>query len=275
MDRPQNVSFVLKNLENLDKSSLYFVVEEGKGNLNILLNGRSVYSGTAEGVMLFELPLGYLKEENELMIQSFSDIFFMGSSYVLKDFKVIKKYRVENKEARRVFSVPSGVSFVNLKYYLFCGGTVKGKLKISVNGNEVYYGIPSCGVYTESDIPLNYLKKGDNVMEFGIDKGDYVIENIIVLVEVMEEKAEYSFSLSDSEFDDVNSGNLDVLLEASFDNYAEGDEARVYVNDNSFVIEVDDFTDEVISEYVEVGKNLIRIRPLDGFEVTDLRVRFV
>ena len=110
-NREENVTFNLINLNEVEKLELFFFVTEGEGNLIIKLNGNKIFENKVVSRLVLELPLSKLIEGNNVIEFSVSDVgakFWGENLYVLNDLKLIKKFKVENKEAEVVFNIDEG-----------------------------------------------------------------------------------------------------------------------------------------------------------------------
>lgn len=279
-NRKENITFNLINLNEIEKLELFFFVTEGEGDLIIKLNGNKIFENKVVSRLVLELPLSKLIEGNNVIEFSVSDVgakFWGENIYVLNDLKLIKKFRVENKEAEVIFNIEEG-DFNNLdnaflNYFLFCGSKVRGNLRVSINDNNVFSGVPRCNVYSGISVPISDLKKGRNVVKFSIDRGDYVIDKLEVELTLKSKSVtSYSFNLDSSEFNDVIDGDKNVILEISVSDFDRGDFLDIFVNNVVLNIDSELFIED-ISDVIVRGRNTIKLRAVGSFEVDNLVVR--
>ena len=281
-NKQQVLSFKLENLNNVEKVSLLFFISESKGEIILKLNGNEFYRGKlSSGDLPIELPKALLTIDNKVeLIASNPGIFFLSvNKYLLRDVKLITEYNIQNKKEQRSFVLSSsemeGLEKIELNYFVNCiEVSERGTLRINVNGHSVDTYLVGCDAgEVNLEISKKYLVEGRNAIEFEIDKGNYVLEQV-VLAKKLEKKGfpKYFFEIKKEEFEDVEDNNLNVELEFSFRD--EGRKrATILVNGERFYLDsYGERYSKDISELAVRGENYIKIIPKNEFEVENLEI---
>lgn len=275
----QELNFNLDDLESVKKLDLFFDVRNHKGSLNVYLNDVMVFSGEIRGVydLPIDLPVGYLQTSNVLRIEAaFPGWKFLTKNYYeLRDIKLIKNYKVENKKEIRSFVLDDRdkVGDADINFYVNCLeiGRGQGILKVEVNRFNVYTSRVVCDAgLREIDIPLDYLVDGRNIVQFEIDKGDYIIEQIEVELRLeSKEFPTYYFMLNK---DDLYK---QIKLKMEFEEDVTK-RATIVVNGKKIYLDTKTSRYErEISDWLKEGENYIKLVPKIEFEVLHLEVGLV
>lgn len=270
-----NFDFNVEDLNDVDKISLDANVlkKEGGGSLIVKLNGITIYSKEVRKNKNIDikLPSHYLEENNTLRITTSSPgwAFWSVNSYLLSDIYLVKEtYSKDSAEAKRRVTLDSdvmdevqGAKFVSYVKQL---SSSPHQLEISVNGNEVYRRTPSDSEI-ETDVPTSYLASGLNSFYFeAARKGKYRLKYIYLRVKARDVKeeniAEYSFSISEPEWEKVKDENYECEL------YVEksvGDNSiTINLNNNVLKYTFDGKTlSKDVCERLREGENSITLTP--------------
>ncbi|MDD5178357.1 MAG: hypothetical protein PHT54_03715 [Candidatus Nanoarchaeia archaeon] len=310
-DNPETLYFRLDNVNMAESLNLYFFIASGSGSLVIELNGQKVFDGkiTAQELPI-ELPKTYLTKDNTLKIGIKSAIF--SKSMELKDLYLRYGFAEENKKVRRTFVVTSsenkGIKDAKLKYYLNCVNIEEGLLTISLNNKILSKGRAFCDSAGETsvDIPTEDFADGTNTLDFAIDKGDYILEDVMIEMDVSESSEdEYTFFVEDDDYDLINNEEYDdcidtcesdytkgsddyndcintcssdynkenVILRMKFDDDMSMKKSKIVVNDVYFNMDTKkEVFSKDISDYVQRGANYIKIIPKNDFEIKNLNI---
>jgi hypothetical protein len=275
--------FTVDELDNLEDIKLLFFILDSEGDMTVKLNGFKIMNGEIKSDMLpIILPRSLIKKTNSLILEvDKPGIFeFMSkNSYSLKDVTLIKTYLVQNNYEARSF-VLSGSELANLNhmtlvYNLNCMSlNDNGRIIIALNGKPVHDALAVCDAgMTEIDFNLLELVEGRNVMEFMIDKGQYIFENLIVAGDYSQDEfKKYYFMLQVPDMNSVLQGST-VTLQTRFLNDGLRKAGAFYVN--GYPIYFDTHFDEFlgdISGLVYEGQNVITTVPNSAFEMITLDV---
>ena len=146
-------------------------------------------------------------------------------------------------------------------------------VNVKINNNLVYSDVPFCNLKrVKMEIDNSLIISGANSLEFR-SEGDYILEEIEWRSLLKGERAsEYAFNV-DKDYNNVRRGLKDVILVFDFA-LSDGQKIfDVYINDNKFEIDTSESSYFMtISDYLERGNNLIKLRPRNSFEIIEMRV---
>ena len=275
----QELSFNLDELGSIKNLNLFFDVRNYKGGLNIYLNDNMVFSGEIEGVydLPINLPIEYLQTSNILLIEStFPGWKFLTRNYYeLRDIKAIKNYQVENKKEVRSFVLEDKkeVSDAKLSFYVNCLeiGKDQGTLKVDLNRFNIYTSRVICDAgLREVDVPLDYLIDERNLLQFEIDKGDYIIDQVELEMKLeSEEFPTYYFMLEEEDLSKEIKLKMEFVEDVT-------KRATIMINGKKIYLDtkVDSYERE-ISDWLREGENYIKIIPSIEFEILHLEIGLV
>lgn len=280
-DNSKTYYFNINNLDQIDSAGLLFVVKNFKGNLVVKLNNNIVFESEVNANDLpIELPKTYLRKNNKLEFST-SVNYFVKNYYELGDIQLIKKVKVENKK----FVVPltltsserNNLKSATLKYFVNCinPSTTPDILKITLNKKPVSNTYIRCDAGVANiDVGSSDLFTGTNELEFSIDKGTYSVEGAQFVLETSAaDYPKYSFDVSDSDFDKLDSGNLDATLKIKFRGSG-NKKLSVTINEDEVSIDTDKLEYErIITRHIRNGANTVKIIPrIADLDVSKLEI---
>ncbi len=275
--------FTVEDLNSLRDIKLLFFVIEGEGELLVKLNGAKILSGDVTNEMLpLILPRSMIGDVNTLTIEVKKPSVFQfvsSNEYVLKDVVLIKSYLIQNNYEARQFvlsdSELSDINHMSLLYRLNCM-TVndKGRIKLMLNGRIIHDALTVCDAgITEIDFSLADLMEGRNVLEFTVDKGQYVLENPLIEIDyAQQDYYRYYFVMEVPDIYEVVNG-ADVVLQARFTNEGYIKAGTFFVN--GYPVEFDTNRNEFVTDLnglIYEGQNVITVVPDTTFEMVTLDV---
>ena len=277
-ENTQELRFDVEDLENLNEATLFFLVNEGKGDLIIILNGIEIFNNKVNGLQNIILPNGLLQESNKLVLKVSSPgiNIFGRNKYVLTNLKVRENFELTNTKEERTFVLSTNEVDDNAKlsFFLFCNKAEITRLRIFLNDEEVNNELLSC-VNSQKNVDLeeDLLEEGKNSLLFEIDKGDYLINKIEVEAKVSEGGAKtYRFPVTEKQFDKILDDN-EVMLRMEFSS-SDDKTALINVNGNEFTMDTDENDYErPITSLVKEGNNFIKITPQNEFTVEFLEIK--
>jgi len=277
-DKSKQVLFNIDDLDKIEEVSLFFSIRDYKGRMLLRLNGALIYDGVVNVANIpITLPKPYLRENNLLTISSQKSFF--TSFYDLIDVKLIKTMRSEHKETHRSFVISPAEDEAMLSarfdYFINCIRDEGGFMKIVLNGQVLFTDIVVCDVNQPPiDIDPRRLRLGTNILDFSIDSGAYQIEDPVVEVKLSKKiYPEFRFSVDDDDFDEVQDGGMEVVLDLIFEDATDRKRAAITVNEYEFNMDTksEDYSKD-ISSYVNRGANYIKFVPATTFEIKNLKV---
>jgi len=278
-EETKELRFNIQDLSNLNKASLFFFVGEAKGNLIINFNNIEIFNDKASGLKTITLPEGYLKETNTLLFKVNSPSFFGKNTYTLKDIKVREEFELTNTKEERTFVLSaSETGDAELNFFAFCNqAPVGSRLRIFLNREEIFNNVLGC-ISSEKNVEIKEedLKQGTNNLLFEIDKGDFLLNDINLKVELEEGGSRtYKFSITEKQMDDITASAREVKMIMNFKD-DENKRATINVNGNEFSLETTDLEYErFITSLIREGNNFIRIVPGNEFTVDLLEIKII
>mgnify|MGYP003967678095 FL=1 len=275
--------FTVDNLNTLRDVKLLFFVIEGEGELLVKLNGAKILSGEITNEMLpLVLPRSMIGDVNTLTIEVKKPSVFQfvsSNEYVLKDVVLIKNYLVQNNYEARQFVLSdlelADVNHMSLLYRLNCMTVDEnGRIRLMLNGRLVHDALTVCDAgITEVDFSMADLIEGRNVLEFTVDKGQYVLENPIIEIDyAQQDYYRYYFVMEVPDIFEVVNG-ADVVLQARFTNDGYIKAGTFFVN--GYPVDFDTNRNEFITDLnglIYEGQNVITVVPDTTFEMVTFDV---
>ncbi|HLD15510.1 MAG TPA: hypothetical protein VJB94_02935 [Candidatus Nanoarchaeia archaeon] len=279
----KEVYFNLEDAESVEDAKLYFSISDGSGKLRIKLNGAEIFNSRITNSDLpIILPKPYLRKNNVLVFEAENPSwkFLTSNYYQLQDLRLFVKYNVENKREKRNF-VLSEAEYKNIEgatvfYFVNCLKVKEtGTFTIFLNGRMVSQRLVVCDAgEVGDDIDMTYLLQGSNTLEFQIDKGQYVVEQLLLEKRVSQKNyPNYFFSAQREDIIDLEDGLLFGTLELKFSDDGYKKSATILVNGVRIYMETyaPDFIYD-ISDYLIEGQNFLKIIPNTEFEIEDMEV---
>ena len=283
------VSFGIEDMENTATVILSFNAKKHEGILTIKLNNEIIYENEiiSETVAPIRLKKNLLRDENtfEFGVSSVGFRFWKTNEYSLDDIKIVGDITDRSKqESRNIFTLTGtelfNVERVDLRFVPYCRNVASvGVLEIFINNREVFSAVPVCEDPYRQPLPLGVLNAGENRLIFKTNKGSYSVEQIKVeFVEKEIRETVYFFEVNQSIIDDIEAGDVDVILSIEFVEGEMNKRADLNINDRLSTIDTEDriFTktlnDDDDTDYVEEGNNFIEIRPRTRLDIVEIRV---
>ncbi|MFA6461342.1 MAG: hypothetical protein WCV90_03675 [Candidatus Woesearchaeota archaeon] len=279
--------FSVQDLTNTQNIILNFKVNSVEGRLMILLNGEPVFNAPVDsgaGVPVV-LPKSMLKNDNELTFAASSPglAFWATNEVSLEEAKVVAEVtNLEGQYSKNVFLTSEtekrNLDRVVLKFQPECNPNEAGKLRITLNNNEIYNALPDCALsMVPIEIAPSLLKEDENVLVFQVDKGRYILSHVVVETKLKElDFPTYYFSLSHETYGDIKNGTYDARLKMDFTDVGDNKYGDILINGHYYGYDTKDISIAMnISADVVQGNNAVKIKPRKTVEVRELRVDLV
>ena len=283
----KTVTFAIADLANTKNIILSFDIKKHEGRLIIKLNGYEVYNAEAleRNIEPLYLTQESLRSENTLEI-SVSEVGFMfwkTNEYILENLKILAD--VTDISARK----GSGVFFMEdaevqnlksskLKFFSDCDIRRVSRLDVLINNYNILSSIPDCGMLQTVEFSPFILIEGENKLEFRTDKGQYLIDRIVVKTELKDTPSYVQyFELDKDQMESVEDQNTDINLTLVFVDKETEKEADIIINGKKTPLPL---TKEIsfsknINNYVEEGTNSLKIIPKKTLDIKDLKVELI
>jgi hypothetical protein len=298
--RDRSANFGIDDLEDTEDVILAFNVGEHEGILTIKLNGQIIFEkdiepsdgnvgrdGAIENVGPVRLNKNLLDNDNtlEFGVSSVGFKFWKTNEYTLENIRVIGDITDRSKqESRNIFTLTSKELFniekVDLRFVPYCRNVADvGVLDVEINSRNVFSAVPVCEDAYRQQLPVGLLNSGENKIIFKTNKGSYSVEQI--KVEFAEKDVEtnvYFFEVNQSVVDDIEAGDVDVVLTVEFTDDKENKRADLDINDRLTRIDDDERTftkilnDGTDLDFVKEGNNFIEIEPRNRLDILEIKV---
>ncbi len=283
-EQEKELSFFLNDVRTVQDVQLLFLVREAKGDLIIRLNGEEVFRGepTTEDLPL-RLPPHLLKQINKLIftVSNPGLNIFKTNVYSLKDVQLFVRHRLENKREVRTFVMnkadAQSVKHLTLFFVTNCFTVEEdGRLIILLNGKVIHDALVVCDAGPIAvDIDPQDILEGTNTLEFGIDQGKYVLEQVVLEKDVGEhEPTRYVFTMQVADFNRVGVGGR-IVMDMQFAPDGLRKIGAVYINGYPIYFDTLDYTFVYdVTGLVGPGTNIVRIVPEVPVDITAFNIGF-
>lgn len=278
------VSFSFEDISNTENAVLGFVIgERAKGTLTINLNGEQIYIGDTTSPSPVMLTKKDLLEDNELVfsVSSIGWKFWSTNEYVVEDITITADVEDTSRQTSRNTFIMTATEKDNLetatlKFIPECEPTDAGKLNIYINNHNIYSAVPDCGLLIPLEFSPGYLGAGENEVVFRTNKGNYVIDRIVVKTELKDiSYPVYYFSLTPEEYDDVLDNDMEVNLTIEFVDEIDYKQGTLIINGyETHIDQRDRVYSKIIDQFIKKDNNAIEIIPDKNskLEIIEFRV---
>ncbi|MBU0756610.1 MAG: hypothetical protein KKF44_00965 [Nanoarchaeota archaeon] len=282
----KNITFELKDMENIDNFMLSFRASKRSGILKISLNGNMILNKELanDNPAPLRLPVEYLEKKNVILFEVSSPgmNFWQANEYILENIKITADITdLSGQENRQTFLISKQEKEylkegINLRFISDCNLNSVGYLSIFLNNYEIYKGIPDCGQTTLiPPISKDRVLEGDNTLRFNSEKGNYLLYAIRMDMELEEPVyPTYYFTLEKDKFKNLEDGIADLNLTLLFTNDEEYKKGQIWLNGHITEIDTDEYVySRNLNYYARENNNALEIRPkTDKLEITELKL---
>jgi len=280
---PKAFSFTVEDVSLTTKLLLSFSVPEHEGDLSILFNGEEVFFGEilTENIEPISLPKKLIAEENEITFEVSNTgwSFWRSNFYILENVKVIADIKdISRQSSQSTFVLTenenNNVERTTLRFFPECNPIRAGLLKVYVNNNLIFSGVPDCGILNRYEFAPEHVKEGENTLIMVTEEGSYLIDQINVVTKL--EKPDYPtyyFVIDPIVFDAVRSRSVLANLDIEF--VDDGEIHRALLTINGFKTEARTdgaFYSRIINDFLITGNNYIQVTPETDINIARMRV---
>ncbi len=279
--------FSLPELAPDSKTIFVFRVNELLGDLQLKLNGRKLLDSVLALGSATPIPLSQddLEQVNELTISVSSPglAFWKVHRVSLADLQIISDVLdTKAQTAKQTFLVSEtekkNLEAVSLRFQPTCTYEDVAPLRITLNEEVIYEGIPDCAVaFVPLEIDPAKIQQGENELVFTATTGAYLLSHLTIVSELKEvDFPTYYFPLSSEQFEEIKSGEKRVRLELHFVDAGTTKFGDVLVNGHLHHFDTKEVTEVLdISADIVRGDNAVKIKPRRTLEVRELEVNLV
>ena len=272
--------------DNSENLILSFDVAQSEGMLEVKLNGYELFNGQVSGnIDPISLPKAALREDNNIKL-SVSDVGFMfwkTNEYTIENLKIIGDVTdTSSRKGTGSFflegSEADNIKSAKLKFFPDCEVRRVARLDILINNYDILSSIPDCGMLQTVEFSPFILVEGENRIEFRTDKGQYLIDRIVVKTELKDTPSYVQyFELDAGDIENIEDDDLDVNMTLVFIDDETEKEADIIINGRKTTMPL---TEEIaysrnIDPYVEEGTNAIKILPKKTLEIREMKIELI
>ncbi len=283
--KTETFNFSIADLSNTNNILLNFKVKNAKGRLKIVLNGEQLYDSELTNFKPISIPKNMLGAENEMILSVSSPglAFWSTNEIYLENFQLVADVvNLEAQTSKNIFLVSEtekkNLEATTLRFQPTCNYGEAGKLKIGINGNEIYNGLPDCDVEM---IPLEFspglLYQGENKVVFSADSGTYILSHVMIRSKLKEvDYPTYYFQLSNEQYNAVTDARLRLRVQMDFVDVVVSKYGELVFNGHLKSFDTKEVSYALdLSEDVVVGNNALKILPKKTLELRQLKVDLV
>ncbi len=285
-EKKSSFAVTFDDLKNTENVLLTYTPKVAEGMMSVFLNGQEIYSGAVnvKSPKPLFLAKSALEEQNviEFAVSSPGLAFWRTNELRLEDVRVIGDVQdVEAQVSKSLFSVSDvekrGMEKAILKFLLDCS-ELAGKMKVSLNGNEVYSGVPDCSSPQLSfELSPSLFYDGQNTLLFSLDKGSVILSHPKIQTKLKDVVyPTFYFQVSLEQFQAVKNLKKKVYLTADFVEVVDAKTGEFVVNGKvvPFNTKEGKLAIEVTNEIVQ-GNNAVMIKPQKTLEIRELKADLV
>ncbi len=285
-EKKSSFSVVFSDLKNTENVLLTYTPKVAEGKMSVFLNGEEIYAGTVnvKSPKPLFLAQSALNEENiiEFSVASPGLAFWRTNELVLEDVRVIGDVQdVDAQVSKSLFSVSDvekrGMEKAILKFLLDCQEQL-GKMKILLNGNEVYSGVPDCSSpQLTFELSPNLFYDGQNTLLFSVEKGSVILSHPKIQTKLKDVVyPTFYFQLSLEQFQTVKNLKKKVYLTADFVDVVDAKTGEFVLNSKAIAFNTKEGKVAIeVSNDVVQGNNAVTIKPKKTIEIRELKADLV
>jgi hypothetical protein len=281
--KPFNTSFALADPAHTTNVLLSFTANRHKGMLTITMNDNIIFEAelSGENVEPIVVPQELLQNTNKLEfeVSKVGWQFWTTNEYAFQNMEIIGDITdISKQESKNVFyateSEVLNIERATLKYSPECDPDTAGVLEISINGKNVFSGVPDCGIMNRIEFNPGIIDIGGNKVVFKTGEGSYLVDLIMVNTELKAKTFPvFYFDVNESVFRNISSGNVSAFVKIRFVDDSESKQFDLSVNGHlTRVDQKKSFFEKRVSSWIEDGNNYIEIRPKSVLNIVNLRV---
>jgi len=194
-----------KATENI---KLSFNILEHYGPLSIKVNGKEIFNGELAESNPKPITLSDLQEENTITfsVPNPGVVFWRSNKYALENIQITGDVKdFSNSYAVQYFTISEAekenLESISLYFRPVCTASDVGPLSIELNKRILFNTVADCGTRSFAGLDINNVYPGNNELRFGVEKGSYLLDNIMVKLNLKEPSYKtYYFDLDDKYF---------------------------------------------------------------------------
>ena len=280
----KDVSFNVPDLSNTDNVVLSFVAAKHKGILTITLNGVVVFQDSIPSYNIAPIKLDkrVLQNSNvlEFSVNGVGAAFWSTNEYMIQNLQINGESTDLSRQSSKTVITLKEVEKFNLesallKFYPDCVDANVGVLDVTINGFNIYSGVPDCRTLNRINIPIGLLDTGENTVSFKTNQGSYLIDQSKVVTYLKDSPLViYYFDVSSTQNNWIQNNTYNAVLTINLVKTGETKEANFIINGHttSMRTDKDTYTKNLPKEWFFEGSDYLRIVPKDQLDISVLKI---
>lgn len=283
-ERVFKTTFQIQNPDLVDAPIFVFDAPSRQGVLRVKINDKLIYEyePTQTDVPPIMLRKQDLQAENtiEVSVSNVGLRFWTSNRYDITNPRILGDVSdLSKQKSQNIFTIAPaekrGLQTALLSLIPNCDQTKIGLMDITLNGRNVYSGIPNCNTVFQAEIPPSSLNEGVNELVFKTSKGTIQIDRAKVTTKLAPTQSliDY-FELNQTLFNDVVAGRRKVEVQIDFVDNAQPKRGQLNVNGHlTFIDQRQAYYTRNINAWVLPGsRNYFEIKPETELNIPELRI---
>lgn len=185
-----------KTTFDIDKKSttnvmISFNVKEHNGPLAISLNNVEIFNGEVDGNKFLRISDSDLYATNDLefSVPNPGVIFWKSNKYSIENLQITGDVTdfsssVSSQRFTLTDAEKENLESVTLYFRPVCTLSEVGPLEIQLNKRVIFESVADCGTRSFASLDINEIDKGSNELRFSVEKGSYLLDNLMVKVDL-------------------------------------------------------------------------------------------
>ena len=286
-EQSDTLTFQVPDVDHTKNVLLSFMVDSIKGRLLVKVNGEKIFDEEVELGSLepLRLPQSSLQQTNqiEFTVSSPGLAFWATHAVKISEVQVVGEVTdLRAQTSRNIFLVSEtekrNLETIKLKFQPDCTFEEVDQLTVTINGREVYAGVPDCDLaFVPIEFSPEMVNQGENEIIFRTEAGTYLLSHVLIESKLKEiEFPTYYFELSQSQYDDVVKERRRLRLQLDFVDVVTSKYGEIVFNGHALNFDTKESSTVLdLSADAVKGTNSLKIKPQKTIEIRELRVDMV
>ena len=249
------------------------LVSKTGGNLVVYLNGQEIANQKVQSRTVPPITLTNLQQDNNLtfMASSVGFAFWSTNRYTLTNVKVTADVTdLSGAASRQAFSLAAeeyaALERTTLQFVPVC--EQEGAMTITLNGLEMFSGVPDCDNLNTLEIPSSKLESGENSIVFATKDAQLIIDAPVIITQsARRQNRALSFPVETAQVQ-----GKQVYLRILFPDAADH-KGIITLNGNTLPLRAQDVLVLPVTQYVKLGQNTLSFEAVErDFEIVKVDV---
>lgn len=179
---------------DIDKKSttnvmISFTVKDHYGPLIISLNDREIFNGEVDGNKFLRISDSDIYSTNtlEFSVPNPGVMFWNSNKYSIENVQItgdVTDYTSSSSTQKFTITQTEKDNLESATLYFrpICTLSEVGPLSIELNRRTIFNSIADCGTRSFASLDINEINAGSNELKFSVEKGSYLLDNLMVKI---------------------------------------------------------------------------------------------